>query len=1440
MNRHTIFRHLIVALLGISPLGAQTVNPADFGTISLHLKADDLTLANNAPVTTWGSLATATDNAPTYVASDARFNNKPVVRFDGADDFLFRAAANTKARTIFVVGTMESGSVSLATLISTGQDKLDIRRDGTAARYRGPGANADTNDFTTSGTVQVNQVAGGMVTYGSPHLLLQVASSQKTYGDFYLGNAGTSTSGATLTRYWNGSIAEVIVYDGVLTTDGINHVGWYLQNKYALPTTYPSPAPAATLTASVNGITSGKGVLSTSGTAVTLAWTMQNGTSVSIDNGALATTSATSGSVTVSPTVTTTYTLAAINSYGTTTIPVTVTIGGSTQPTTINEFLASNSGGYRDEDGDSSDWIEIYNPNPYAIDLNGYQLKDSNSTWIFPAGSIIEATGYRLVFPSSKNRNNPAGNLHTNFGLSANGEILTLLTPGGATATAFTPGFPAQRANVSMGLESGVQVFYANPTPLAPNDAPSSGLVADIAFSSARGFYTASFPLTLTCATPGATIRYTTDSTTPTLANGTTYSGPITISATTTLRAAAFLTGWLPTPAVTQTYLFLDDVLANQVYATGTAPSGWPTTTVNGQTFRYGWNTVLKAQYTNQQLLDGLKQIPSISIVTDQANLTNASTGIYVNADLKGDDWERQATAEYLPADGSTKFYVNAGLRIRGGASRGDSYVKHSLRLHFRGEYGDSSLVFPLHGTTGTDEFETLDLRTEQNYHWSLGSESGRTENTAVREVFCRDLQTALGQPTTRSRYLHLYLNGQYWGIYQTEERAQEDYGASYFGGDKDDYDVIQTSNHPNFTYELSSGTITAWQTLWNMARAHQANPTAANYFAILGRNPDGTRNPALPVYLDADNLISYMLLHYYTGDGDGPLSNFLGMNRANNWRGMRNRNTADGFRFFVHDAEHTLNAPSWVANRANTSAPNGSNRGNFTYSNPEWIHEDLSANPEYRIRMADLAQKFLFNGGPMTQATAQALFDARAAQINQAIIPDAARWGTNATNHTLAQWQNRLAAIRTSFFASRETTLISQLRTRGFFPSVNAPTFAQRGGQVAPNYQLVLSQGVQTGAIYYTTDGSDPRAIGGAIAGTLYASPGITLNGLVTVRARFLSDTGVWSALDEATFSALAVAAPGNLVVTKIHYRPTAANAAETTAGYTGSSDFEYVELMNISAASIDVRGVQVQNGITFNFASSTISTLQAGARMLVVGNTTAFPFRYGSGLPVAGQYGGSLSNSGETVRVANAADDTIASINYGIASPWPAAANGTGAAMVLKNPFANPNQGLGVNWRASYNPGGNPGLPDLQSYTAWRTATFAPADLSDPAKETIVWGDHADPDGDGLSNLAEFATGGSPLGGNSRYAPAQSVWTDPNTSQRYLTLTCRLNGDSTGIAVAAVAGSDLTAWPVSVSPIGSPVLQPDGGYLQTWRDPLPYGTAAGGKRFMRLVFSR
>src|SRR5690606_6056161 len=106
---------------------------------------------------------------------------------------------------------------------------------------------------------------------------------------------------------------------------------------------------------------------------------------------------------------------------------------------------------------------------------------------------------------------------------------------------------------------------------------------------------------------------------------------------------------------------------------------------------------------------------------------------------------------------------VDAGLRIRGAFSRTPDNPKHSLRLFFRNEYGPGKLRYPLFDTEGVDEFDKVDLRTSQNYSWAY---EGSEQNTMLRDVFSRDVQRDMGQPYTRSRYYHLYLNGHYWGVY--------------------------------------------------------------------------------------------------------------------------------------------------------------------------------------------------------------------------------------------------------------------------------------------------------------------------------------------------------------------------------------------------------------------------------------------------------------------------------------------------------------------------------------------------------------------------------------------------------------------------------------------------------------------------------------------------
>src|SRR6185503_4509175 len=140
---------------------------------------------------------------------------------------------------------------------------------------------------------------------------------------------------------------------------------------------------------------------------------------------------------------------------------------------------------------------------------------------------------------------------------------------------------------------------------------------------------------------------------------------------------------------------------------------------VNGQEFRHGIKRAFAALYTTPQMLAALQEIPSISIVTDQRHLTDPVTGLYVNPSGTGLAWERPVSIELINPDGSAGFQEDCGIRIRGGQSSSTGFPKHSFHLFFKREYGAGKLRFPLFGSDGADEFDTLDLRCEHGYAYA-------------------------------------------------------------------------------------------------------------------------------------------------------------------------------------------------------------------------------------------------------------------------------------------------------------------------------------------------------------------------------------------------------------------------------------------------------------------------------------------------------------------------------------------------------------------------------------------------------------------------------------------------------------------------------------------------------------------------------------------------
>ncbi len=759
-------------------------------------------------------------------------------------------------------------------------------------------------------------------------------------------------------------------------------------------------------------------------------------------------------------------------------------------PLVINEFMASNSSSARDPQGQYDDWIEIHNFDDDVIDMGGFYLTDNLSDpakWRFPqsipALTTIPPHGYLLIWADNDTE---YSGLHANFKLDAAGEQIALFDYDGSTLIDSIV-FGEQTADISYGRDSDAGDnwrFFASPSPSSENISVYQGFIDEVKFSHEHGFYDAPFSVTIATETKGAVIYYTLGGSEPFNTSsavrspmGITYTGPITISGTTCLRAVATKPGWKSSDIITRTYIFIDDVIRQS--PTGQQPGPqWPKGSVNGQAIDYGMDpdVVNNARYRDK-IKDSLLAIPSISLVTDLDNLFSPSEGIYVNPGQEGRAWERPTSVELLNPDGSEGFQIDAGIRIRGGFSRTGNNAKHSFRLFFRTEYGQPKLKFQLFGDEGVSEFDNIDLRTAQNYAWSLDSSNPGHKNTFIREVLCRDIQRKMDQPYTRSRYYHIYINGRYWGLYQSQERSEASYAESYFGGNKEDYDVIKADGYRT---SYTDGSMDAWNELWLLCQ--NGFETDAAYYAVQGKKPDGTDDNSIPVHVDVDNLIDYMISIFYTGNDDAPVT--LGGSQANNFFAIRNPrlDARDGWKFFAYDCEHSLGVLRGLYDDRTGYVSAGQSREHF---NPQWLHQKLMVHPEYLMRFADRAHKHFFNNGTVTPESVINLCQARADEIDLAIIAESARWGDQRPGrrnnpYTKDDWLGEVYGyLIETYFPARTQIVLNQFKNIGLYPDVAAPVFHingsyKHGGQILPNNRFSMT--ATTGTIYYTVDGSDPR----------------------------------------------------------------------------------------------------------------------------------------------------------------------------------------------------------------------------------------------------------------------------------------------------------------------------------------------------------------------------
>ena len=805
--------------------------------------------------------------------------------------------------------------------------------------------------------------------------------------------------------------------------------------------------------------------------------------------------------------------------------------------------------------------------------------------------------------------------------------------------------------------------------------------VADTKFSHDRGFYSSPFRCTITTDTPGATIRYSLNGTDPST-GGDTVSGtsPLAVlidpgsgshrlinggkAPAVVLRAYAFKPGYdEPTDVDTQTYIFPAEVITQ-----GNVMSGedWcharpDETALTAAETAIRVDTTMNPAYVNGNeaaMKAALKAIPSLSVAINYGEMFNSS-GIYHNPLKSGQNWKRAISLELIEPEGSSKdgFQINCGIGVAGGASREPKKPKHSFNFTFKTMYGPSKLDYEVFPQTHVRRFDSLRLR-------GLG-EQGHSLN----DPWGMQTQRDQGWLSPWHRQVHLYVNGIYWGLFTLFEKPSDGYWASYYGGDKEDYDLIghqpwhrveveppEAGEGPAYNPNYSPSK-TAWSAMANVS------------------SPAGTSGYAARLdWLNMPMFIDWNIIEIYGSNHDwayssGAVADF----KYKNYRlGRKSRNRLPGdmkFEYVLWDFDGGMKAANVNEDWTDRAA---------------WI--DMAGNIDFKMLFADrIYYNLLSQDGPMTPARARARLGVLTNEVVEVIPCETARWGgglgETGTHELETDWVPQWNEQRDIFFAQRPGFLKTKFAARGFYPLIDPPGFNRYGGSIGAGFKLTLTNPNSGGTLVYKTDGGDPRASGGAKAsGTSnYGSP-IALTRTTHVKARVRKNNTTWSAVQAATFNY--TAHYPNIRITEIMYNPD------------GGSDFEFIEIKNISGSlTVGLSEMTFEKGIRYTFAPDV--ELGPGQHIVLASHPTLFEQRYG--FAPFGRYLGSLDNGGERVELVDCDGTVVTSVRYNDKEPWPEEPDGDGYSLVFDGTG---DQDDSSKWRRSNLIGGSPGYDDGEPY--------------------------------------------------------------------------------------------------------------------------------------------
>jgi hypothetical protein len=479
----------------------------------------------------------------------------------------------------------------------------------------------------------------------------------------------------------------------------------------------------------------------------------------------------------------------------------------------INEIMASNTTTLMDQDGDYSDWIEIYNPSDTRINLSGYGLSDRPENpykWIFPdewslPDIILEPKEYLIVFASGKDRPNRFSSPHTNFKISSDGETLVLTDPDGALCdSVYTK---IESTDISMGRMTGTGeewFLFLEPTPGEINavDGYQDYSNAVVEMSIPGGFYDSNITLDLSTISENAEIRYTVDGSEPTQSS-ILYTSAVSIDTTTVVRARIF-----------EGNMFLGSI--------------------NTQTY----------------FIDVAKNLPVISLSTDPDNYFDDDIGIYVEGIDKSfvyynykQDWERPVHIELYETNGSRGFSIDCGVKISGFMIR--DHAQKPFALFARPKYGYSKIDYQIFPDLPITEFKSITLRNGGNEFYAVGL-------TRFRDSLCHSLVKNTNIDIMAFSPAKVFLNGVYWGHYNIREKQNEDYLASHHNIDPDNVDMLEFTAGPDLKPFLS------------VIEGDSLHYKAMEHYIVNNDMSDPANYEYIKTQMDIENFIDYNIAEMY------------------------------------------------------------------------------------------------------------------------------------------------------------------------------------------------------------------------------------------------------------------------------------------------------------------------------------------------------------------------------------------------------------------------------------------------------------------------------------------------------------------------------------------------------------------------------------------------